>query len=94
MLLLCKTEKVLEEEIHLSATANKLGLETITLNKDELKELEPEIEMDVSGGVLYPGDAHISPNAFIENMFNYLKAKENVRFILNEEIVEIVKEKK
>ena len=94
LLLICKTEKFLEEEIHLSGTANKLGLKTIALDKKGLKELEPGIDMNVAGAVLYPGDAHISPNAYIQNMFNYLGQKPNVKFVLNTDICEIVKDKK
>lgn len=93
LLLLCKTGKTLEEEIHTSKAANKLGLETITLDNAGLKELEPDIEINVAGGVLYPGDAHIAPNAFVTKMYSYLKTKENVRFILKSEVVDIVREK-
>lgn len=94
LLLLCKTEKMLEEEIHLSKTANQLGLETITLDKAGLKALEPAIEMSVAGGVLYTGDAHISPNTFVANMFHYLEKKGNVKFIFEAEIAKIIKEKR
>lgn len=94
LLLLCNTEKMLEEEIHLSKTANLLGLETVTLDKAGLKALEPAIEMSVAGGVLYTGDAHISPNTFITNMFDYLEKKGNVKFIFEAEIAQITKEKR
>jgi D-amino-acid dehydrogenase len=93
LLLLCKTEKTLEEEIIVSKAANKLGLETVTLDTTGLKELEPEIEINVAGGVLYPGDAHISPNQFVSKMYTYLKAKENVKFVLQSEVIAINKEK-
>jgi D-amino-acid dehydrogenase len=92
LLLLCKTEKTLEEEIHLSKTANALGLKTQTLDKEGLKKLEPNIDINVTGGVLYNGDAHISPNEFISNMHQYLSTKSNVKFVSNSELEHIEKQ--
>jgi len=94
LLLLCKTEKFLEEEMHLTKKANQLGLETKILGQEGLRQLEPGIKMDVAGGVLYPGDAHLSPMAFIENLYGYLSKKENVEFHSNTEIKEIKKTNK
>lgn len=94
LLLLCKTEKFLEEEIHLTKTAGQLGLKTEIFDKEKLKQLEPDMKLDVEGGVLYTGDAHISPGDFVLNMFNYLKTKKNVHFVLNSEIKRIEKKGK
>ncbi len=89
LLLLCKTEKFLEEEVHGAQTANKLGLATRVLDKAGLKLLEPDIDMNVAGGVLYPGDAHLSPNMFVSAMYTYLQQKPNVRFFIQSEIKQV-----
>lgn len=90
LLLLCKTEKAFDEEISVSKAANSLGLETIPLDMAGLKRLEPEIKIDAAGGILYPGDAHISPVAFVRSIYNYLNTKQNVKFILHSEVDAIV----
>ncbi len=86
LLLLCKTEKFLEEEVHGAETARNLGLTTRIMNKEDLKTLEPEIDMDVAGGVLYPGDAHLSPNMFVGALYAYLQKKDNVSFRIHCEV--------
>jgi D-amino-acid dehydrogenase len=91
LLLLCKTEKNLEEEIHLTKTANALGLTTAVLNSADLKTLEPNITIDVSGGVLYPGDAHLSPHDFINGLYQYLKSNDRVEFVCNNAVKQIEK---
>jgi D-amino-acid dehydrogenase len=91
LLLICKTEKNLEEEVHTAKEATILGLETKVLDKEGLKQLEPDIRINATGGVWYPGDAHISPMAFIENLYAYLYKKENISFYSYAAVKEITK---
>jgi D-amino-acid dehydrogenase len=85
LLMLYKTEKQAEEEVHLVEQAGKLGLNAAILNPQELRELEPEMDLDVLGGVYFPGDAHLYPNRLIANMIKRLR-QEGVRFLGNTEV--------
>ena len=68
-----KTEKIAEEEIHLAEKARSMGLDVASLSREEVQALEPEIELDVLGGVHYRSDAHLYPNRLNEQMIKYLK---------------------
>lgn len=73
LLMLCKTEHAMEEEAHVAQLANQLGIEAKTLSKAEIHQLEPELQPDVVGGVLFPGDAHCHPNALVKGLISVLK---------------------
>lgn len=85
LLMLYKTEKQGAEEAHLVEQAGKLGLDAAILNPEELRELEPEMDLDVLGGAYFPGDAHLYPNRLIADMIKRLK-KEGVTFLGNTEV--------
>jgi D-amino-acid dehydrogenase len=80
LLLICKTGKCLEEEKEMTHAAGRLGLETVVLDKNGLRKQEPDIDIQAEGGVLYPGDAHLSPALFVQALYEYLRRKPNVRF--------------
>lgn len=73
LLMLCKTEQGLKDETHKVKMAKQLGLKARILTPKELKELEPDINLDVIGAGFYPEDAHIAPYEFILNMKSYLE---------------------
>lgn len=85
ILMLFKEEHVREEEVRTAMMANKLGLETQILTADELTRLDPSVRMDVLGGVHYPGDAHLIPARFMENMKKHLQWA-GVQFVPNTSI--------
>jgi D-amino-acid dehydrogenase len=58
----------LEEAHH----AHALDLEARVLDPRELAVLEPDIRINASGAVYYPGDAHLSPGRFVESMTHTL----------------------
>lgn len=68
--MLYKTEKAAKGEAEVAEMANELGIETKILSASEVQDMEPEVKLDVLGGVFYPGDAHLSPellmNALVE----------------------------
>ena len=68
-----KTEKTGKEEIHLAARARAMGLDVVELDKKEAQLLEPEVELDVSGGVHYRCDAHLYPNDLIRQLIHLLQ---------------------
>lgn len=74
-----------EEEAH---TAVRAGIEAHVLSGKEVQSLEPDVKVDVAGGVYYPGDAHIYPNQLLANLVTYLKSR-GVRFRGNHHVNDI-----
>lgn len=75
-----KTTRGAEEERALAVKAQRLGLDAGILNARELQELEPQVELNVLGGVLYYCDGHINPEAFMNTLTAYLSGQ-GVRII-------------
>lgn len=72
LLMLYQTKETEHEEIEAATFANKLGIEARVLSASEVQELEPEMRVSVRGGVFYPGDAHITPQALVSQWVPYL----------------------
>ncbi|MGB5237414.1 MAG: FAD-dependent oxidoreductase [Flavobacteriaceae bacterium] len=88
LLMLYKTEKAGAEEMGVAEKAKFIGLEVETLNLEQLKILEPEIELDVAGAIHYECDGHTTPTEFMPKMVAYLK-KAGVKLQANEEVQRI-----
>ncbi|KAB1232521.1 NAD(P)/FAD-dependent oxidoreductase [Chryseobacterium viscerum] len=73
ILMLYKTEKVAEEETELAHKAIKMGLSVDILDKKGIQELEPNIQLDVIGGINYKCDGHMNPVKLMKQMISYLK---------------------
>ncbi|PKP35839.1 MAG: amino acid dehydrogenase [Bacteroidetes bacterium HGW-Bacteroidetes-17] len=84
ILMLCKLERTLKEEIELAKRASKLGLDIQILNSLEINKLENR-EVTIAGGVLYKSDAHLTPNILIRQLIQFLK-NQKVKFELNQEV--------
>jgi len=70
---LFKTEKVAEHERHLVEKATNLGLDAQFLTADETRAMQPDIEMDILGSVLYRCDSHIYPNMLMKGLIKHLE---------------------
>ena len=68
ILMLCKSEKSLEEEIAVSNMAQEIGMEAKNLNSDEISKIETGMKTEVEGGVYYPSDAHFNPGLYLSSM--------------------------
>ncbi|MEH6304392.1 FAD-dependent oxidoreductase [Olivibacter sp. CPCC 100613] len=75
ILMLYKTEKMVEEEIHLAETARSLGLDVETLSKEGVQQLEPNVKLDVLGAVHYRCDGHLYPQALMAQLIAYIRKK-------------------
>lgn len=64
-----ETEK---HEIELAQKAAEFGIETRILTTDEIQRMEPQVTIDVRGGVLYPIDAHLHPGEFMQTLLKHL----------------------
>jgi D-amino-acid dehydrogenase len=89
-LMMCHSQKAFEKECNEAKEGVHFGLETETLNRQEVQNLEPDVEIDVTGAVLFKSDAHIQPGKFMRAMYKYLQAK-GVGFQLNTEVNDIEK---
>ncbi|MBL0146998.1 MAG: FAD-dependent oxidoreductase [Chitinophagaceae bacterium] len=81
-LMMCKQTKTLEHEFHLADDAEKFGLNVERLYKDDVQKLEPNVELNVAGAVLFKDDCHFHPGKMMIALHSYLKSK-GVQFQLN-----------
>jgi D-amino-acid dehydrogenase len=80
-----RTPQVAEEEVHLAEKAKSMGLDVVSLSKDEAQRLEPEMELDVLGAVHYRCDAHLYPNKLNKQLIREL-ASRGVNVITGSEV--------
>jgi D-amino-acid dehydrogenase len=83
--MLYKSEKTAEHEKHLAEQAHIFGLKTELCSAAEVQTREPEVEVNVAGGVLYIDDCHISPQKFMQSLYSYLQ-QAGVEFWLNSSV--------
>lgn len=61
LLMLCKSQHALDEEIQTAALARQLNLPVEVLDPAATAQLDPQIRMDIRGSVYFPWDCHLSP---------------------------------
>jgi D-amino-acid dehydrogenase len=83
--MLYKSEKTGDHEKHLAEQAEKFGLKTIKCNAAQVQSYEPEVEVNIAGGILYLDDCHIDSAKFMHALFSFLK-NSGVEFWLNTEV--------
>ncbi len=89
LFMLCQTEKMLEEEVHTAELAKSLGLAAREINKEEIKTLEPNVEIDAIGAAYFECDHHTTPHEFMEELKTHLK-NVGVQFFINEKVEDVV----
>lgn len=72
--MLYRTPKYEKEELATAEEANKLGIPVKVLKASEIQEMEPNMPLDILGGVHYPMDAHIEPGHFMHALRENVKA--------------------
>lgn len=80
LLMLYKTQKQASKEEELALEAKRLGVAAELLDANELKILEPNMDLDVLGGLYFPEDAHLYSNTLMFQLVDVLKQK-GVRFM-------------
>ncbi len=85
LMMICKSEAMLEHEAHDARRASQLGIPTKLLNRQELAAMEPSIEMDVAGAVYYSMDCCLNPNLLIKSLLDECR-RLGVEFHWNAEI--------
>jgi D-amino-acid dehydrogenase len=61
LLVLCNTERGLEEEVNNATRARQLGIPAEVLTPKATAELEPNVRMAIAGSVYFPLDCHLTP---------------------------------
>ena len=84
LLVLCKTEHALEEEIKLAGEARKLGMPAEVLDPRALASFDPGVQLDVLGGIHYPKDCHLSPDRLMAELKRELE-RLGAEFVWNAE---------
>jgi len=80
LLMLYKTAHQEKEEKEMAERAHSIGLGAEIMSPSELNKIEPDINLDVRGGLFFPGDAHLYPDKFIAQLISYLKSN-GVKFL-------------
>jgi D-amino-acid dehydrogenase len=68
MLMLCNTERGLEEETKAAVYARRLGISAEVLTPSATAELEPNLRMDIAGSVYFPVDCHLTPGRLMASL--------------------------
>ncbi len=89
--MLYKSAVTEKHEIELAKEAAALGIETKIFDAKGVQEMEPEVEVNVRGGVLYPIDCHLHPGDLMQTIYQYLQSN-GVQFHLNTTIEGFEKE--
>ena len=88
LLMLCQTEKMLEEESETARLAKREGLDAEEISVKELEILEPNVNLNVKGATFYKCDSHTTPQEFMDEMKAHLKAV-GVTFYSNEKVEDL-----
>ena len=80
--MMCQGKDALDHEFHLADDAEKFGLVVDRLNAAQVQAMEPDVELNVAGAVLFKDDCHFNPGKLMTLLKDNL-AKKGVQFILN-----------
>ncbi|MDJ1371162.1 NAD(P)/FAD-dependent oxidoreductase [Gulosibacter molinativorax] len=53
-----------DDAVEVAASQSADGVQAVPVSREEIRVLEPALEADVIGGVLFPNDAHCDPERF------------------------------
>jgi D-amino-acid dehydrogenase len=74
LLMLCKTERALEEEAHTADKAQALGIPSKVLDASQAAALDPGVTMDIAGAVYFEKDCHLDPARYVATLERRLRA--------------------
>ncbi|WP_299795974.1 FAD-dependent oxidoreductase [uncultured Maribacter sp.] len=88
LLMLYKTEASYLHEKQVAERVAFEGLEVSDLNKAELQQLEPNVNIDAEGAIHYECDGHTTPTEIMPKLVAYIK-QQGVTIRTNEEVLDI-----
>jgi len=88
LMMLCQSDKGLEREIEVARIARNEGLQVEDLTANEVRNLQPNVDLDINGATYYKCDYHTTPHEFMEEMKAYLEGV-GVQFCKNERVLDL-----
>lgn len=88
LFMLCQTQKMLDEELHTAELAQELGLVAREVTPTDIKQLEPDVEINAIGAAYFECDHHTTPHEFMSEMKQHLQDV-GVSFLTNEQVSDI-----
>lgn len=86
LLMLFRTERGRAAQMEEAELAHQLGVGALFLERSDVQNLVPEIEVRASGALYFPGDRHITPAKFVSCLARYLVAN-GVHLLSNTQVV-------
>ncbi len=74
LLMLCKTQHMLDDEARTAEKARELGVPAEVLDARATAVLDPRVTMDITGSVYFPKDCHLQPERYLAVMEKRLAA--------------------
>ena len=68
LLMLCKSQKGLDEEAHIATEGHEIGLQAEVIDSAAAAKLDPAITMKVAGAVYWQQDCHLNPARFMASI--------------------------
>jgi len=90
LLMAYQTEAIEKEEIAFAHLARQHGLEVDILTPEDIRRVEPNLELKARGAVHFTGDAHLDPGALYGYLKKYL-AEKGVKFLSNAHVTSFEK---
>jgi len=75
LLMFCNTEKGLKKEIEAAEIAQQLGVPAEVLTADQVKGMEPDLDLNIIGATYYPKDAHLHPGSLMDSLKKLLVSR-------------------
>lgn len=88
LLMYYQTDKTGEEEWNVGERGIEEGLHVENLSLEEVKKIEPNVDLNIKGAIYFHSDAHMTPSDFMPEMVTFLKTK-GVQIYANEEVKDI-----
>jgi len=91
LFMFCNSEKGLQEEAELAEKANSIGIPAKVLSADDVRDMNPGIDLDIIGATYYQKDSHLHPGSLMDGLKDLLK-KRGVQFEFNTEFDHLLTE--
>lgn len=75
LFMFCNTQKGLDEEAEAAERANQLGVPASILSPEEVKKMEPNLNLDIIGATYFPLDAHLHPGTLLDKLKTLLRQR-------------------
>ncbi|MCF8239149.1 MAG: FAD-dependent oxidoreductase [Saprospiraceae bacterium] len=86
LLMACRSARHLAEETAESEHARAVGLAVEVLSAREARDMNPELDLDLVGGVWYPEDTHLHPGRYLAGLQAAL-IRSGVRILPNTRVI-------